>query len=133
MNRDLVRRVRDRAENRCEYCRLSQTVLPLPFQIDHIVAEQHGGQSEEGNLAFACPSCNRYKGPNIAGRDGETGELVPLFHPRTDRWTDHFEATGGSIVARTGVGRVTLQVLQMNAPDRVSLREQLARENKPAS
>jgi hypothetical protein len=123
--------VRERAEQRCEYCRLPQSVLPLPFQIDHIVAEQHGGQSEEDNLAFACPSCNRYKGPNIAGRDSETGELVRLFHPRTDRWSEHFEsAGGGSIVARSAAGRVTLQVLRMNAPDRVSLRKQLALETK---
>jgi hypothetical protein len=133
VNRDLARRVRERAEHRCEYCRLPQFVLPLPFQIDHIVAEQHGGQTEEGNLAFACPSCNRYKGPNIAGRDGETGKLVRLFHPRTDHWSDHFESAGGSIVARTAVGRVTLQVLRMNAPDRVSLREHLALEDKTGS
>lgn len=130
MNRDLARSVRERAKNKCEYCQLPQSVLPLPFQIDHIIAEQHGGRSEEDNLAFACPSCNRYKGPNIAGRDSETGELKPLFHPRTNCWSDHFEWTGGSIVARTSVGRVTLQVLQMNAPDRVSLREQLVQENK---
>jgi len=130
VNRDLAREVRDRAGKQCEYCRLPQSVLPLPFQIDHVVAEQHGGRSEEANLALACPSCNRYKGPNIAGRDGESGELVRLFHPRTDRWTDHFESDAGSILARTAVGRVTLQVLQMNAPDRVSLRAQLSQESK---
>lgn len=130
MNRDLAREVRRRAGNQCEYCRLPQSVLPLPFQIDHIVAEQHGGRAEEGNLALACPFCNRYKGPNIAGRDGESGELVPLFHPRTDCWTDHFESIGGCVVAGTAVGRVTLQVLHMNAPDRVSLRRQLVQESK---
>ena len=103
-------------------------MLPLPFQLDHIIAEQHGGNSEEENLALACPSCNRYKGPNIAGRDAESGNLVPLFHPRLDRWTDHFESSNGLILARSAVGRVTLQVLQMNAPDQVALRVQLARE-----
>lgn len=128
MNHNLARKVRHRAGNHCEYCRLPQAVLPLPFQIDHIVAEQHGGKSEEENLALACPTCNRYKGPNIAGRDSESGELVPLFHPRTERWADHFESTSGYIVARTAIGRVTLQVLNMNAPDRVFLRRQLVQE-----
>ena len=128
MNRDLARGVRDRARNRCEYCHLPQSVIPLPFQIDHIIAEQHGGRSDEENLALACASCNRYKGPNIAGRDGEGGDLVPLFNPRTDAWTDHFESTSGSIIARTAVGRVTIQVLHINAPDRVALRRQLMQE-----
>lgn len=128
MNRELARWIRDRAGSQCEYCRLPQSVLPLPFQIDHILAEQHGGRSEEENLALACPSCNRYKGPNIAGRDSETGELSRLFHPRTDRWTDHFETIGGSIIGRTAIGRVTVQLLQMNVADRVSLRRLLTQE-----
>ena len=41
--------------------------LPLPFQIDTIIAEQHAGQTVFENLALDCPNCNRYKGPNIAG------------------------------------------------------------------
>jgi len=37
------------------------------------------------NLALACLHCNQHKGPNIAGRNPETGEIVELFHPRQDR------------------------------------------------
>jgi 5-methylcytosine-specific restriction endonuclease McrA len=66
------------------------TMHPAPFQIDHIIARQHAGTSDEQNLALACIHCNRFKGPNIAGLDPETGELVRLFHPRTDKWADHF-------------------------------------------
>ena len=47
MNRDLARTVRERADGRCEYCRIPQFAFPLPFQIDHIIAEQHGGEEEE--------------------------------------------------------------------------------------
>ncbi|MCC6538363.1 MAG: HNH endonuclease [Bryobacterales bacterium] len=65
MNRDLVRR----AAERCEYCRLPQFGLPLPFQIDQVIATQHDKETELSNLALACPHCNRHKGPNIAGRD----------------------------------------------------------------
>jgi hypothetical protein len=67
VNRDLAQTVRERAGERCEYCRIPQLALPLRFQIDHIIAEQHGGETVLGNLAFACPHHNRYKGPNIAG------------------------------------------------------------------
>ena len=60
VNRALVRTVRERAGERCEYCRIPQFALPLPFQMDHIMAEQHEGESVPENLALACPHCNRY-------------------------------------------------------------------------
>jgi hypothetical protein len=43
MNDALKRIVWDRAENTCEYCRLPQWLDVLPFQIDHVIAEQHHG------------------------------------------------------------------------------------------
>lgn len=125
MNRDLARQVRERAAESCEYCSIPQFALPLPFQIDHIIAEQHQGQTELANLALACPHCNRYKGPNIAGMDPLTGQLLRLFHPRTDRWTDHFELDGARIAGKTPVGRATVQVLSMNAEGPVELRRLL--------
>ena len=81
MNRDLARKVRERAAECCEYCRIPQFSLPLPFQIDRIIAGQHHGETRLTNLALACPHCNRYKGPNIAGMDPLTGQIVRLFHP----------------------------------------------------
>lgn len=125
MNRELARRVRERAAECCEYCLLPQFGLPLPFQIDHIIAEQHDGESEMSNLALACPHCNRYKGPNIAGFDPLTGQLVRLFHPRSDRWVDHFEFDSARITGKTPVGRATVQVLAMNAEGPVQLRRYL--------
>lgn len=88
MNQELARRVRERAGGCCEYCGIPQIALPLPFQIDHIIAERHAGQTVFENLALACPHCNRYKGPNIAGRDPESGAVVRLFHPRNDLFGD---------------------------------------------
>ncbi len=82
MNRQLVLAVWRRAGDRCEYCRIPKFALPLPFQIDHIIAEKHGGETVEENLALACPHCNRFKGPNIAGVDPDTGETVRLFRKR---------------------------------------------------
>jgi hypothetical protein len=102
--------------------------LPLPFQIDHIVAEKHGGQTVENNLALACPHCNRFKGPNIAGLDPESSEAIRLFHPRKDAWSEHFEWDGARIVGRTAIGRATVYVLSMNADDLLLIRAELLAE-----
>ena len=71
------------------------------LQIDHILTRQHGGETNLENLALACVHCNQRKGPNIAGRDPVTGEVVRLFHPRQDLWRDHFEWDGPDLVGRT--------------------------------
>ncbi len=75
------------------------------LQIDHILARQHGGETNLENLALACVHCNQRKGPNIAGRDPVTGEVVRLFHPRQDVWRDHFEWDGPDLAGRTQIGR----------------------------
>ena len=73
--------------------------------------------------------CNRYKGPNVAGIDSETGALTPLFHPRIDDWNSHFRPNGAEIIALSATGRVTVSVLFMNDPDVVWLRSTLLAEN----
>jgi hypothetical protein len=121
-------RVRERAGNRCEYCRIHQRHYLITFHIEHIVARQHQGSDDDANLALACHSCNRRKGPNLAGLDPETGELTRLFNPRTDAWTHHFQIQAGRIIGRTPVGRTTVSVLNMNHPDRVRTRVELEPE-----
>jgi hypothetical protein len=131
VNRQLVHEIRRRAANCSEYCRIPQFGLPLPFQIDHIVAEKHSGQSVKENPALACPHCNRYKGPNIAGIDPVTGELVRLFHPRIDIWGEHFRVEDGRLIGLTLAGRTTVEVLNMNTAERVEVRVALAAEYRP--
>src|SRR5262245_7210972 len=121
----LRRLVRDRAEVRCEYCLLPELVAFVPHWIDHIVAEKHGGRTEADNLANACVLCNQHKGSDLSSIDPTTGEIVVLFHPRRDRWTDHFSLVGSRIEPLTSTGRVTVRLLQLNHPDRVEEREQL--------
>ena len=130
MNQSLIRKVWQRAQDRCEYCRVPASVYPLPFHIDHVVARQHGGPTVLDNLALACLHCNRHKGPNIAGRDSATGELVRLYHPRQDRWSEHFEWEGAKLVGRTAIGRITIQVLAINASDFLAVREALIEERR---
>lgn len=124
----LERRVRRRARGLCEYCRLPRSASEFTFPIDHIIARQHGGPTEPENLAQSCPHCNAHKGPNIAGLDPTTGELTQLFHPRRDRWREHFTWVGAMLTGLTPVGRTTIEVLAMNGPDMLATREALIEE-----
>jgi hypothetical protein len=131
MNLSLRRLVKRRAQYRCEYCRIPLGTSLTPFQIDHVIARKHGGSSVAANLAFCCFHCNLNKGPNIAGIDPNTGRMISLFHPRRDRWREHFALRiDGHILGRTDIGRVTISVLNMNAPDAVALRGCLVAEGR---
>jgi hypothetical protein len=119
--------VRERAELRCEYCRISQDALPwASFHVEHIRARQHGGSDDPSNLALACRRCNLRKGPNLAAIDPDTGKLTPLFNPRTDKWNNHFHLADHRIVGLTEVGRATVTLLDMNDADRVQIRVEIA-------
>jgi hypothetical protein len=129
MEAALRQAVRRRAGRRCEYCQLPEARSPLvPFQIEHIVAHQHGGATRLSNLALACHRDNLCKGPNLAGIDPVTRRLVPLFHPRRMKWSRHFRYRGSVLVGRTAIGRATIGVLQMNHKERIDLRQTLIDE-----
>jgi hypothetical protein len=117
--------VKKRARGVCEYCRLPEACQRVPFQIDHIIAEQHEVATVFENLANACLRCNKRKGPNIAGVDSSTGEIVRLYHPRRDLWHEHFEWHGAELAGLTPIGRATIAVLGINFPSAVALREEL--------
>lgn len=102
----------------------------MPHEPDHIIGEQHGGATTLANLAYACFRCNRFKGPNIATRDPQTGELVALFNPRTERWSAHFALAGDEILPLTPVGRRTVFLLRFNDEQRVLLRAELLRQGR---
>src|SRR5947209_10966433 len=109
----LRRLVRARAADCCEYCLVAERLALAVHWVDHIVAEKHGGQTEEANLALSCVLCNQHKGSDLTSIDPETGEITPLFHPRCHRWLDHFRFAGGTLEALTATGRVTLRLLQL--------------------
>lgn len=119
----LRRLVIERAGGCCEYCRMTQEVGWLPYEIDHIRSEKHGGETTEDNLCLACVRCNSFKGSDIAGEDPLTKQAAFLFHPRRQRWTDHFRLEEAVIEPLTPEGRVTVYVLQLNHPDRIAERE----------
>jgi hypothetical protein len=117
--------VRRRARDACEYCQLPQSAYRLSFQLDHVIAKQHGGKSQVDNLALACPRCNLNKGPNIASIAINTRFVIPLFNPRRDRWFDHFRWRGARLLGLTPIGRITIRLLAINIPDAIALRRLL--------
>jgi 5-methylcytosine-specific restriction endonuclease McrA len=128
MEKALEQLVRSRSNYSCEYCRVPQAFDPLAFQIDHVIAIQHFGETVEENLALACYACNHHKGPNIAGFDLVTKKIVPLYNPRQNVWIEHFVWHGPELVGLTPVGRVTVNVLAINLDFRVALRRALILE-----
>jgi glutaredoxin len=115
----------ERANGRCEYCRYPQEAAMLGFEMEHIIAEKHGGATEMQNMALACPYCNRAKGTDLGSIDRETGLLTAFFNPRTQQWSEHFRLEGTEIVPLTAEGRVTVVILQFNDPARVKERARL--------
>lgn len=105
---DVVRFVETRAGQRCEYCRMHQTLQVATFHIEHIIPSSRGGSEDPDNLALACPSCNLHKSDRLKVADPDSNATVPLFNPRKDRWTEHFRWDGYRIVGTTVIGRATI-------------------------
>lgn len=129
MDAEVRQRVRQRSGYLCEYCRQSQSESFYAFHIEHIIAKQHGGSDDLENLCLACPDCNFAKGPNLAGIDPDTATVVALFHPRSDKWADHFCIDDGRIIGLTATGRTTAWLLRMNDAERVHQRQLIAGRN----
>jgi hypothetical protein len=77
-----------------------------------------GGQTTRDNLWLACRPCNEFKSTQTYAKDPETGEVVPLFHPRNQKWYDHFAWSEDKtqIIGVTPTGRATVAALQLNRP-----------------
>ncbi|HUM72144.1 MAG TPA: HNH endonuclease, partial [Chloroflexota bacterium] len=105
-----------RARNCCEYCMSQARYAPESFSVEHIVPRAKGGQTKLNNLALACQGCNNHKYTHTEAVDPVTGEVTPLFHPRQQRWGDHFAWTEdfSQVVGLTPTGRATLETLQLN-------------------
>ncbi len=121
----LRREVYQRAKGCCEYCLIPDVATFAPHEIDHIISEKHGGQTEMENLALSCTLCNKHKGSDLASIDPETGDIVPLYHPRHNLWNEHFCLSEAEFVPLTSIGRVTVKLLQLNRSDRVKERQLL--------
>ena len=77
----LRQEVYDRAGGCCEYCLIPETAVLVSHEVDHIIAQKHGGLTESENLALSCTVCNKYKGTDLASLDPEMGAVAPSPFP----------------------------------------------------
>ncbi len=126
----LRRLVEERANRMCEYCLLPANLAFFPHEVDHVIAEKHGGVTDADNLAFTCWRCNRHKGSDLGSFDPETGAFSFLFNPRTQQWSEHFKFEELTLVGLTPEGRTTVRLLQLNSDERLAERQRL-RDRSP--
>lgn len=119
--------VRSRAGGSCEYCRGQELFATQLFSIEHVIPLQAGGEDDPENLALACQGCNNHKYIKTEEIDPGTGESVPLFHPRRQKWRDHFVWSHDftRILGITPTGRATVEALRLNREGLVNLRRVL--------
>ena len=117
--------VAERAHHRCEYCHAPESIFNVVFEVEHIQPIATGGTSTEENLALACRSCNSFKGSRNRHLDPESGLEERFYHPRQDRWEEHFSASDGSseIIPLTAIGRVTVIGLKINNRAQLTARQ----------
>ncbi len=127
VSRPVRRMVRERAAGFCEYCRLPDLFSSSPFVCEHILPRVKGGSDDPSELAWACAACNNHKYTKTHARDPRTGKLVPLFNPRRQQWSKHFEWSADSllIIGRTATGRATVEALHLNRQSLINLRRAL--------
>lgn len=113
---EVRRNVAEAARYRCGYCLTPQDFTAMPMHIEHIIPVAQGGVSTEENLWLACALCNGHKGVQTQHLDPDTGQIVRLFDPRRQAWTEHFQWSedGSMIQGRTSCGRATVLALQLN-------------------
>lgn len=115
----------ERARGCCEYCRSQACFATQSFSVEHIIPYSQGGKDTLDNLALACQGCNNHKYTKVQGSDPVTGAIVSLYHPRRQKWQDHFTWNDGftHIIGLTPTGRATVEALQLNRAGLVHLRQ----------
>ncbi len=116
--------VRERAGSLCEYCRSQMIFATHDFSVEHIIPLIRGGGNTLNNLALACQGCNNCKYTRTSAPDPVTEKSAPLFHPRRDKWSQHFAWNDDStrIVGLTPTGRATVDALQLNRGNLINFR-----------
>ena len=114
--KELRSRLEEIACGCCEYCQTLVAATSAPPTIDHIQPPSLGGPTVFENLAFSCFGCNLTKGVRVEALDPATSRSTPLFHPRRQRWRDHFvwSADMTLVLGITPTGRATARALELN-------------------
>lgn len=103
------------------------------MHIEHIIPQ---GDNNADNLCLSCSSCNLSKAKAVEALDPETQSIVPLFNPRNQIWSEHFEwiDKGAKLQGKTAIGRATIIRLKINQDRVVRARiNWIAAKNHPPS
>ena len=122
---DVARRVRAAANNRCGYCLSPQHLVMAKLELEHLLPRSKGGTDEETNIWLSCSFCNSHKSDRTSAVDPLTNQEVPLFNPRTQRWSEHFRWSddGIRVIGLTPTGRATAALLHLaDDPDALIVR-----------
>jgi hypothetical protein len=115
---ELRRQIDETDRRRCCYCLTAEANSGIRLTYDHLVPVSKGGVTIFENVCLACSACNQYKAHATHAVDPITGEIVPLFNPRTQRWSDHFNWSTDTtrVEGSTPIGRATVIALRLNHP-----------------
>lgn len=120
---ELEYQIATRADGRCEYCQMHQSLQGATFHVEHIVPKSHGGATNLDNFAWACPGCNLRKSDRLDAVDPGSAATVSLFHPRAHLWHEHFAWDDYHIIGLTDIGRATIAALDLNHERRIKIRQ----------
>lgn len=92
--------------------------------VEHVIPRSRGGDDEPSNLAMTCQGCNNFKYISTEAIDPESGNSVPLYHPRHEQWIGHFTWSPDqiAIIGTTATGRATVSRLRLNRIELMNLR-----------
>lgn len=124
LSRKLRPLVAAQAKHRCGYCQIQEVVSGIPLTVEHIHPLALGGNDEEDNLWLSCRLCNEAKGMLVDYPDPKTSTVIPLFNPRTQKWSEHFawSVDNTKIIGKTAIGRATVAALSLNDEFRIRSR-----------
>jgi hypothetical protein len=105
--------VYERANGCCEYCQTCEANIGQPMHVEYILPNEG---DELDNLCLSCANCSFRKAKVTMWIDPEQSELIPLFDPRKQYWSKHFQWTQNGIILRglTPEGRATIVRLKIN-------------------
>jgi HNH endonuclease len=108
----------------CEYCLHPESHATDFYHFDHINPFLKIGRNAVGNIARSCGRCNIVKSQKTHAIDPLTNDIYPLFHPRKEIWTDHFQWSEDYLImyGLTPTGRATIDFLQLNRRNLQNLR-----------